>query len=283
MIGVDEDDRFVSEGSRPPLALTNPIAEPLTRLRRSILPGLVRAADLNLRRGNRDVRLFEVGRVFRTEGEAKEPAEPIRVGAAWCGAAEPPHWSRSDRPVDLYDVIGLAERLLDGLRPGHTWTRASGALAAFHPARSVHWLAPDGTKLAWGGALHPELARDMDHDLYVLEMDVDRLAALPHLPTRQQPVPRVPSVTRDLSLVLTADQHYGDLLASLAAVEAPAPARFAALDRYEGAPLQPGETALTIRVTLEPLEQTLTDAEIEGYRQALVDRLGSAHGVRIRS
>jgi phenylalanyl-tRNA synthetase beta chain len=224
-----------------------------------------------------------VGRVFRTEGEADAPAEPIRVGIAWSGAGEPSHWSRPDRSVDLYDVIGLAEHLLDGLRPGHGWARESGAHAAFHPARSVRWLSPHGPALAWGGALHPELAREMDHELYLLELDVDRLSALPRRPTRQRPVPRVPSVTRDLSLVLTADQRYGDLVETLAAVEAPAPARFDALDRYEGPPLQHGETSLTVRVTLEPLDRTLTDAEIEGYRQALVDRLGDAHGVRIRS
>ena len=96
-------------------------------------------------------------------------------------------------------------------------------------------------------------------------------------------MPRVPTVTRDLSLVLTADQSYGDVVQTLAGVDSPAPVRFEALDRYEGRPLAPGETSLTVRVVLEPLERTLTEEEIEGYRCALVKRIADALGARIRS
>jgi phenylalanyl-tRNA synthetase beta subunit len=89
-------------------------------------------------------------------------------------------------------------------------------------------------------------------------------------------------VTRDLSLVLPGEVTYGRVVETLGSIEAPVPAQFEALDRYDGPPLAEGETALTIRVTLVPLERTLTDDETELYRQALVERLEQELGVHLR-
>lgn len=283
MIGAGEDDRFVPADSPPPLSLVNPIAEPLALLRRSVLPGLLRAVDLNLRRGSRDVRLFEVGRVFNGRTANEAPDEPLRLGLAWCGSGEPRHWSRAARDVDLYDVIGVAEHVLGGLRPGHVWERRADALEAFHPAHSVRWVSPAGTKLGWGGALHPSMQRELDQELFLLEIALDELDGLPRSVARQREVPRVPAATRDLSLLLTGDITYGEIVDALSAVAPPAPVRFEALDRYEGPPLAAGETSLTIRVILEPLARTLTDEETERYRLALVAKLEDALGVRVRS
>jgi phenylalanyl-tRNA synthetase beta chain len=283
MIGSQEDDPFVVDDIRAPLALVNPIAEPLAVLRRSIVPGLVRAVDLNLRRGSRDVRLFEVGRVFHASQGAESPDEPLRLALAWSGCAEPRHWSRIERNVDLYDVIGVGEHLLDTLRGGHEWVRGEPTLAALHPGRSLLWSAPDGRDVAWAGALHPEIQQRLDHEVFVLEVALDTLAEQPAEVARQRAVPRVPAVTRDLSLLLRGEVAFATLLETLRAVEPPAPARFEALDRYHGAPLADGETSLTVRITLEPLEHTLTDAETERYREALVTRLQETLGVRLRT
>jgi len=283
MLAVGEDERFVDPGTPAPLSLVNPIAEPLARLRRSVLPGLLRALDLNLRRGSRDVRLFEVGSVFIGGAGGTAPDEPTRIGVAWSGRGEPGHWSRDARPVDLYDVMGLTEHLLRALRRGGPWSRGPAELAALHPARGIRWSAPDGSIVAWGGVLHPALQRELDHEVFLLEVALDRLALVPTDVARHRQVPRVPSVTRDLSLRLTRDVAYSVVIETLAAVEAPAPTRFAALDRYEGPPLAEGECSITIRVTLEPLERTLTDDEIERYRLALVEKLRSALDLEIRS
>ena len=283
MIGAQEDDPFVAADMTVPLELVNPIAEPLAFLRRSIVPGLVRAADLNLRRGSRDVRLFEVGRVFHASPGAESPHEPLRLGLAWSGCGEPRHWSRVDRDVDLYDVIGVTEHLLDTLRGEREWVRREPSLAALHPGRSLLWSTPDGGEVAWGGGLHPEIQQRLEHEVFVLEVALDLLGELPAEIVRQRAVPRVPAVTRDLSLVLRGEVAFSTVLETLRAVPPPAPARFCALDRYRGAPLADGETALTVRVTLEPLEHTLTDAETERYREALVSLLQERLGVRLRS
>ncbi len=284
MIGPGEDDPFVDPETPRPLALINPLAEPLARLRRSILPGLLRCVELNLRRGVGDVRLFEIGRVFERAERNEAPHEPLRLGLAWTGAGEPVHWSRARREVDLHDLIGVAEGLFCAVAPGARPSLERGAqLAAFHPGISVRWRGDDGRVLAWGGATHPGLRDKHDRQVFLLEAELDSLAALGGSREPLRAVPRVPTVVRDLSLVLTRELPYAQLVATLGSVEAPAPVRFEALDRYAGPPLRDDETALTIRVTLEPVDRTLTDDETERYREALIGRLRDRLDLGIRS
>jgi phenylalanyl-tRNA synthetase beta chain len=283
MVAAGEDDGFVLSDGGTALALTNPIAEPLARLRRSILPGLLRAVELNFRRGNRDLRLFESGRVFLAGSAGEFPREPLRLGIAWSGCGEPRHWSRGTRDVDLYDLIGTVERLLATLAPESGWERRAGGPAAFHPAQSVRWETSGGAGLAWGGALHPERQARFDQPVFLAEVELDAVALMPGTAVQHSAVSRLPAVARDLALVLTEEQSYASVLEALRSVEPPAPVDFEAVDRYEGPPLDPGEASLTVRVNLRPCERTLTDPETEGYRRALVRKLEESLGVRIRT
>jgi len=284
MIAQGEDGPFVDDGEPEALALTNPIAESSSHLRRSLLPGLLRAMDLNQRRGLRDVRLFEVGRVFRQRGDDDPfPLEPPRVGLAWSGAGQPRHWGLTDREVDLFDVMGATEQLLRTLRPGVALRTATVKLPGLHPGRAVRWTTDAGDELARAGQLHPDLQREMAHEVFVAEIDLDALGRVPSRAPRYASVARLTPVTRDLALVMPSGVAYETVRRALLGVSPPAPTTIEPVDRYLGPPLEPGESSLTVRVTLLPDERTLTEAEIESYRQELIAVVEERLGLRIRS
>jgi phenylalanyl-tRNA synthetase beta chain len=284
MIGAGEDAPYVPEGTPPPVALSNPIAEPLANLRRSMLPGLIRSVDLNLRRGAEDARLFEVGRVFLDRGAGELPREPLRAGLAWLGAAEARHWSVPYREVALHDMAGVVDRLLLGLAPTLDTERDSVALAGLHPGKALRWKLPSGDVLGWCGALHPRLRAQLDlpSELLLAEIELDPLAGRAAEVALHRPLPRFPAVYRDLSLVVPRTTAFASIRAALETVPAPAPARLSVIDRYEGKPLDPAEVALTVRVRLQPDDRTLTDEETEAYRESLIARLRDDLGIRLR-
>lgn len=279
MIAADEDAPFIPEESAAALTLINPIAQPLTQMRRSMLPGLLRAAELNLRRGAADVRLFEVGRVFHAREGGPLPREESRAAVVWSGAGEARHWSRDTRPVDLSDLIGLGDSLI-ATHSAAPFRRSKGAFAGFHPGRSCRWWQGERSP-AWGGLLHPDLRPRFEHDLFMLEVVLDDLASSGrYIP---QAIPRVPAVQRDLSLLIDAGTTYAELIQSVFAVESPAPLRCEAIDRYEGPPLEAGQISMTIRLHLEPHDTTLTDVQTDAYIQAVLARIARDLGVSVRS
>ncbi len=283
MIAENEDSPFIEAGSAAPLHLTNPIAESLAWLRRSVLPGLLRAVDLNHRRGVRDVRLYEVGSIFLPAGPGELPVERLHAGLVWSGAGQPPHWALPQRDVDLFDVTGLVEKLLRDLRPETDYERARCTLEGFHPGRSVAWRAPTGAEIARCGSLHPLLQQPLPHPVYIAEIDLDFLAHDEPSIRRFKPLPRLTAVTRDLAVVMTAAHSYAEVRRALKSVAPPVPVEIEAVDSYSGPPLGREEYALTIRFSLQPAERALTEEEIEGYRQSLVVALDRKLGLKIRS
>jgi phenylalanyl-tRNA synthetase beta chain len=248
------------------------------------VPGLLRALDTNLRRGVRDVRLFETGRVFGAAPRGTVwPLERRHAGIVWTGAGRPRHWSEPDREVDLEDVLGAIEAVLDGMRPGPRWTRRPGTgRTGFHPGRSATWSVAGFGDVAWAGALHPSAPGDFAPGTYAGEVDLGALASIPVERPRHQTLARLTTVTRDLALVLGPGTSFGRLAQVLEAVPAPARVRFEPVDRYSGPPLGADEISLTVRAVLEPEERTLTDDEIESYRRALAERAERDLGVRLR-
>lgn len=283
MIGAGDDDPFVRPEAPAAVRLVNPINEGLSHLRRSLLPGLVRAASRNLRRGVEEVRLFEVARVFVGRGPEAFPDEPLHAAFTWAGTGDPPHWSLAPRPADLYDAAGVVEAILASARRAPTLPREGNPRPGFHPGRSVAWKAGEAA-VAWCGEIHPEIRRSLDlpATLLLAEVDLSLLRALPAAARAVRPVPKVPTVRRDLSVVLERGTPAASLLERLRAVPSPEPVEIRVVDRYVGAPLDPGEAAVTVRVMLQPLERTLSEESIERYRQELVTAVSSVAGVRMR-
>jgi phenylalanyl-tRNA synthetase beta subunit len=114
------------------------------------------------------------------------------------------------------------------------------------------------------------------------EADLALAALHPAETPAYRAISRLPGTWRDLSLVLEPDAVAGDVLAALTVVPSPAPVTMAWIDRYAGPPLASGQCAMTLRVMLQPVDRTLTDAESEAYRAELLAALDAVPNVRLR-
>ena len=272
-IGETAAAPFAPEGDLVPIA--NPLSENYGVLRPSALPGLLDSVAHNRRREQRDVRLFEIGNRFsRARGEGRAMA------CAWTGAVGGDHWGGGTRPVDFFDMKGIVERIAEAL----------GIEIATEPSRDS-WLVPGraaaittgGAPLGVLGQLAPALAErhglPAGDAVYVAEIDLDAAdAAARGSRLRVEALPKFPSVTRDIS-VLVEDTLASATLRQTVRTAAPDTlVRVREFDRYAGKGIPEGKVSVSLRLTFRSPERTLTDAEVQSAMDAVVTALKDKHG-----
>jgi phenylalanyl-tRNA synthetase beta chain len=272
---------FATAGSQP-VSLANPLSAKFDTLRPSLIPGLVDAVAHNRRHGRDNVRLFEIGTRFADAGETRA------VAFAWTGSVAPVHWSAGGRPVDFFDVKGLVEALSLALdvplrfEPATEPFLVPGQTAAILCAGVV----TNGSTVGVAGQIAPDVAdaRGLSPKdrVYVAELNLDlldqvRVASIEAI----RSLPRHPFVVRDLSIVvsdtLPAEIIRGTIQA--AGREAPAPLTAVAFfDRYQGKGVPEGTVSISVRLTFQAADRTLTDAEVQQSVERILTALVHEHG-----
>jgi phenylalanyl-tRNA synthetase beta chain len=258
-----------------PIRVLNPIAAHLDVMRTTLLPGLLETLRSNLNHKAPRVRIFEIGRVFQRADAGYR--QPLRVGGLAFGSALPEQWGERARRVDYYDVKGDLEALAAPRRlatPAHP-------LPWLHPGRAAA-IAIDGAACGFIGELHPRLLRhfELPHAPIVFEVDLEPLQG--HPVPQGSPVARFPVARRDIAVVLDEAIPAAAVLDALEAVKPPHVRRILPFDVYRGAPLPDGKKSLAILVLMQDTARTLTDADIDATRDALVGVLQDRFGATLR-
>jgi phenylalanyl-tRNA synthetase beta chain len=267
-------------------AIANPLSEKFAVLRPSLLPGLLDAVVYNRHRQMDEVRLFEIGSAFDAAGE--------RTRVAWVlTGPRDTHWSAAAAgALDVSDALGVAEIVARAfgvtleiraahpppawLTPGRAATIALAAGASGQPA-----------VVGTAGELRAEIvaARGLGGRDRVVAGEID-LAALAGAAAPEllpiAPLPRHPSVVRDLSLLVDERLPAADLRGTIRAHAAPTLAGIREFDRYRGKGVPDGQVSLSVRLTFRDPDRTLTDAEVQEAIDAIVEALERTHGARLR-
>src|SRR3954447_9214311 len=272
------------------LALANPIASDLSDMRPSLLPGLLKAAQRNADRGHGDVALFEIGQCFANdepEGETIKAAAVRRGTARAEGGGR--HWDGSAVAVDAFDAKADLMALLTALNvPTGGVEVVPGGTDWFHPGRSAKVQLGPKNVLGAFGEIHPRILRalDLKGPLVGFEITLDALPAPKYRPTKVKPrltLPEFQPVTRDFAFVVPREVAAGDILRAAQGAERQLIRGVDIFDVYEGQGIEPDKKSVAIAVTLQPLEKTLTDAEIEAVSQKIIGEVAKKTGAVLRA
>jgi phenylalanyl-tRNA synthetase beta chain len=289
----------------PCVSLTNPLTEERSVMRTSLLPGLLDALRRARRRGERSVRLYSIGALFlppdssppspaadaaRPRMAADEKVLPLeRPGFAAVLAGLRPGYLQRDE-LDLYDAKGIALALIARvtgrvaeLRPAS----GTGEAAHLHP-RGAADVVVKGVQVGRLGPLHPDVVDhlDLDGPALVIELDLAALETVPTVTPAYRPIPRLPAVTRDLSLEVSEEVPAGSLQSRIAEAAGDLCESVELLDVFTGRPIPEGARSLTFRVVYRDPKaatdpdqaRTLTDKEVDARHtqvRAAAEQLGA--------
>jgi phenylalanyl-tRNA synthetase beta chain len=264
----------------PRIALANPLAEPQGVLRTSlVVPGLLANLRTNLRQGRRDVRLFEIGRVFLA-GDGF-PREELRLGILLAGASRS-HWSERERAPEFFDVAGLVRAVFERLGLEAPRLDRAELPAHLHPGRAAR-VSHAGTPLGWLGALAPAVAKawELRDETFAAELALDALLAARPPAVRMQPIERFPAVVRDLAIVCKAGVEAREIEGLVRAAGGELLRSVAILDRYEGPQVPAGHYSLALGLRYQHGARTLSGEEVQASVERIVAALRVA-GAEIR-
>jgi len=283
----------------PPAAVTlvNPLSERGTVMRTSLLPGLLRAAGHARRHGERDARLFTVGTLFFAAatstgdspdgGPTGSTGVDERIAFAALLSGERPAWLARPEAVDVWDAKGVVGGMTQRLQRHQATLRPASAddrPMHLHP-RGAAWIEVDGKRVGALGPLHPDVveAFDLGQGAVVVELDLLALDAVPAQALRFAPIPRFPSSTRDLAVVVRDGVAAGDVESAVRQVAGELAEQVALFDRFVGGNVPAGHASLALHVVYRAADRTLTDAEVDQRHAQVVAEVEKRFGAQLRA
>jgi phenylalanyl-tRNA synthetase beta chain len=198
-----------------------------------------------------------------------------------------PAWLQKPQPVDVWDAKGAAEGLVARLlhRPVAVRSPPPGERPQHLHPRGAAFVEVEGKRVGCLGPLHPDVldAFDLEAGAVVVEID---LAALAQLGVRQAQftnLPRFPSSTRDISIVVRDGVAAGEVEHAVREAAAGLAEDVSLFDRFVGGDVPPGHASLALHVVYRAADRTLTDAEVDQRHAQILSEVEKRFGAQLRA
>ncbi len=276
---IQQDTRFElipsligHENDQPQLA--NPIIEDAAWMRSTLLPGLLSSVRHNLNHGIRDVRLFEIGRIFTIFKAGELPHETLALGIVATGGALEENRAQAERELDFFDLKGALEAAVDSMNlSALTFTQTPAR--HLRVGQSALIKSGNGTAIGTIGRLAESVATSYKfrQPLYILELDLGALLDGPEKLIQYSPLPRYPSVTRDISLLVNREVALADIYTVVHNQQVSDCRDVKLVGTFEGGNIPASKRSVTLRLEYRSDERTLRDEEVEAYHSRLTSAL----------
>jgi len=274
----------VWQEQRAPVVILNPLVQENAEMRLSLLPGLVENLRAHVIQKLKGFYGFDLGKVFSLNPKGS-PEEKECLAAILCGKRERKGLrAKEESSLTFLDVKGLVEGILElvGVEQRAAWTNRH-APSFLHPGKAAS-LEIEDSWIGYLGELHPELCEALGLPSFlILELDFEGLVQYAPRQLTVCPLPRFPSVERDLAMVLDdgfpaqrmvswiKEQFNHSLIEDVQI-----------FDQYKGSPVPEGKKSLAYTISYRAKDRTLTDAEVNDLHRELVSRIGEVFGAQVR-
>ncbi len=266
------------------LEILNPLSEEQSVMRTSLIPGIIGTMHRNVAMQVKTLRLFEIGKIFFDTGKNTQPREVENLVCIWTGKRNDFSWHDKGVDCDFYDIKGVAEGLFKALRVEKVKFTAL-------PAESCCYLRPGyiagiyagEESIGVVGEIHPEAAANFDlkQSVFMFELDLDVL--IPRIPEEKisKPLPKFPSVSRDITMIVDRGTEAQAIIEHLENVNEKILEKVHLFDVYEGKPVPEGKKSLSLRLIYRSPEKTLEDEFVNNIHNRISGTVLNAFNAKL--
>ena len=273
----EADAKYFTKDNTEVVKLLDPLSEDKNTLRHSLSIALYKIYENNKARNLKDVSIFEIGKSFQKEGDNYSETKKLAclmTGDYYLGITK--------KKVDFYIIKGIAEEVLDylGYNGRYSFIKDQDKLPdEMHPGQSAI-ISVNGNNVGIIGKIHPSIESE---DVYILEIDLDKLATLKVGAMKYKEISKFPTIKKDIALVIKKDisaQEIGMKIKKLAGSLLESSEVF---DVYEGVGILPGMRSIAFSLTFGKQDRTLTDEEINEVMEKIIQGLEKEYNAVLRA
>lgn len=258
-----------------PLKLLDPITEDRNTLRYSMIPSLYKVYEYNKAREQKDISIFEIGKGFYKKGEVY--GEDTKLCVLMSGKYST--GLNNNKAVDFYVIKGIAEEVLDYLGYSGRYSFMKQEMPKeMHPGQST-MINVNGSNIGMIGKIHPSVTKD---DVYVLEINLDELFTKKVGKMKYKEFSKFPSINKDIALVVDKKSVSKDIEKVIKSAGGSLLTNIEVFDVYTGVGVGIDKKSIAYSLTFSDMKKTLTDEEINGLMDKIIDAVSKKCGAELR-
>ena len=272
----DDEAKMFTKDDFEKVKLLNALSEDKNTLRHSLSIALYKIYQYNKDRNNKDVSIFELGKAFQKKDE--DYSESMKLSALMSGDY---YVGIEKRKIDFYIIKGVAEEVLDylGYNGRYSFVKDVDKLPdELHPGQSAI-ISVNNDYVGFVGKVHPNIEKE---DVYVLEIDLDKLLAKKVGKMKYKEISKYPEIKKDIAIIVDSKlpaQEIGMKIKKLAGSMLQSHEVF---DVYQGKGIVSGKKSIAYSLTFGKQDRTLTDDEVNGIMEKIVEGLKKEYGAILR-
>ena len=262
LVNEKEANNFAEEKEEV-IKLLDPMTEDRNALRHSMLPSLYKIYEYNVAHYNKDISIFEIGKAFNKENENYSESKKLAVlmtGDYYLGI--------NKTKVDFYVIKGIAEEILEflGYKNRYSFKVDNTIPKEYHPGKSA-FINVNGDNVGIIGRVSPVISKQ---DVYVLEIDLDKLLAKKVGKMKYKEISKFPETKKDLSLIVNKDITAEEIRKEIKKAGGSILVSSEVFDIYEGANIEEGKKSIAFSLTFGDNNKTLTDEETNAAVEKII-------------
>lgn len=272
-LNLPEDDK-----KRKVETILNPISDQMSVLRSSMLPGLLETMKRNISQQTTSLRIFEIGKVFLSTKKGELPEETEMISALMTGMRSEQTWFSKKTEIDFFDLKGVVEGFFDALMiPGLIFEKITNESFPYYQKGYGATLRSGGVMLGTLGKIDANVLRNfgIKQDAFVFDFKFNAIQTLLPSSITARLLPKFPSISRDMTIIVTKSVAVGDVLRQIDIFSGNEPLieTVSLFDAFEGSPVPEDKKSLSFRIIYRSEEKTLKEKNIQKIHESLSQML----------
>ena len=260
--------------------LNNPQNQELNLMRPNLIAGLLQTVRRNVRVGETDIRLFEVGNRYLEQPGKRLPLEERMAAFVVCGKGRL-NWLEKMRNVSFYDMKGLAEALVRRLGiEGFSAENLENPL--FERGQGISLTVGDQS-IGFYGTLSDRILKiyDLDQPVFYAELSLQKIAPLARRRRKVKDLPKFPSSPRDLTVIVDEGLKSQAIIERIQTMAEDLATKIEVFDSFRGAQIPRGKKSLSFRIFYQAKDRTLQNEEVNKLHFSIIDSLNQSFGAEL--